>query len=286
MAGWLSRHQQTVIDSLIAENRVLKGQLEGQRIRLAIKAKVLGRRALDEPETLVTPDALLAWHRKLIAQKWTYARQGPGRPGGRPRVSQEITELVLRMARENTSWGYDRTQGALANLGHIVATNTVKNILKRHGIEPAAGFHRPAGRPGAQASCQPDTLSRCVCPQQQTPCGADPGQAGEGEQTQGRRGGPRANPCRATGMVQASRSTGSRSHLLDELDAPKVGPWRVRRKRVFNIDIETCRECGGAVRIVACIDDPYMVVIEKILTHLDEKGASAEVSRQPRCRLA
>ena len=55
----------------------------------------------------------------------------------RPRVAQEITDLVLRMARENISWGYDRIQGALANLGHIIASNTVKNILNRHGIEPA-----------------------------------------------------------------------------------------------------------------------------------------------------
>ena len=141
LAGWLNRHQQDVIDYLIEENRVLKEQLEGQRlrftdeqrIRLAVKAKVLGRRLLDELETLVTPDTLLAWHRKLIAQKWTYARKGPGRP----RVAQEITDLVLRMARENVSWGYDRIQGALANLGHIIAPNTVKNILKRHGIEPA-----------------------------------------------------------------------------------------------------------------------------------------------------
>ena len=141
LAGWLNRQQQAVIDYLIEENRVLKEQLEGerlrltdeQRIRLAVKAKVLGRRALDELETLVTPDTLLAWHRKLIAKKWTYARKGPGRP----RVAQEITDLVLRMARENTSWGYDRIQGAIANLGHIVAPNTVKNILKRHGIEPA-----------------------------------------------------------------------------------------------------------------------------------------------------
>ncbi len=141
LAGWLNRHQQAVIDYLIEENRVLKDQLEGQRlrftdeqrIRLAVKAKALGRRLLDEIETLVTPDTLLAWHRKLIAKKWTYARQGPGRP----RVAQEITDLVLRMARENVSWGYDRIQGALANLGHIVAPNAVKNILKRHGIEPA-----------------------------------------------------------------------------------------------------------------------------------------------------
>ena len=141
LAGWLNRHQQAVIDYLIEENRVLKDQLEGQRlrftdeqrIRLAVKAKVLGRRALDEIETLVTPDTLLAWHRKLIAKKWTYPRKGPGRP----RVAQEITELVVRMARENISWGYDRIQGALANPGHIIVPNTVKNILKRHGIEPA-----------------------------------------------------------------------------------------------------------------------------------------------------
>jgi putative transposase len=141
LAGWLSRQQQAVIDYRIEENRVLKDQLEGQRlrftdeqrIRLAVKAKVLSRRALDELETLVTPDTLLAWHRKLIAKNWTYARKEPGRP----RVAQEITDLVLRMARENTSWGYDRIQGALTNIGYVVAPNTVKNILKRHGIEPA-----------------------------------------------------------------------------------------------------------------------------------------------------
>jgi putative transposase len=141
LAGWLNRQQQVVIDYLIEENRVLKEQLEGQRLRFtdeqrirpAVKAKVLGRRALDELETLVTPDTLLAWHRKLIAQKWTYARKGQGRP----RVAQEIIDLVLRMARENTSWGYDRIQGALTNVGYVVAPNTVKNILKRQGIEPA-----------------------------------------------------------------------------------------------------------------------------------------------------
>jgi len=55
---------------------------------------------------------------------------------GRPRIAQEITELVLRMARENTSWGYDRIQSALDNLGCSVAPNTVKNILKHHGMEP------------------------------------------------------------------------------------------------------------------------------------------------------
>ena len=140
-AGWLNRHQQAVIDYLIEENRVLKEQVEGnrlrltdgQRIRLAVKAKALGRQILGEIATIVTPDTLLAWHRKLIAKKWTYARKGVGRP----RVEQEITDLVLHIAEENTSWGYDRIQGALANLGHTIAPNTVKNILKRHGIVPA-----------------------------------------------------------------------------------------------------------------------------------------------------
>ena len=151
MAGWLNRQQQVVIDYLVEENRVLKEQVEGQRLRftdeqrmrLAVKAKGLGRRLLDELETLVTPDTLLAWHRKLIAQKWTYARKGPGRP----RVAQEITDLLLRMARENTSWGYDRIQGALTNVGYVVAPNTVKNILKRHGIKPGlTGLAQVNGR--------------------------------------------------------------------------------------------------------------------------------------------
>ena len=87
LAGWLNRHQQAVIDYLIEENRVLKEQLEGQRLRftddqrrrLAEKAKVLGRRVLDEIETLVIPDTLLAWHRKLIAEKWTFPRKVPDR---------------------------------------------------------------------------------------------------------------------------------------------------------------------------------------------------------------
>ena len=110
LAGWLDRHQQAIIDYLIEENRVLKDQLEGQRlrftdehrIRLTVKAKVLGRQVLGEIGTLVTPDSLLAWHLKLIAKKWSYPRKGPGRP----RIAQEITELVVRMARENISRGY------------------------------------------------------------------------------------------------------------------------------------------------------------------------------------
>jgi putative transposase len=137
MAGWINQHQQAVIDYLREENRVLKEQLGGRRLhltdaqrrRLAAKGKAIGRRALEEVATLVTPDTILAWHRKLIALKWTFKR---GRPG-RPSVMREITDLVVRMARESPRWGYSRIQGALANLGQKVARTTVANILKRHG---------------------------------------------------------------------------------------------------------------------------------------------------------
>jgi transposase InsO family protein len=104
-----------------------------QRRRLAVKAKVLGRELLNEIDTLVTPDTLLAWHRKLIAQKWTY----PRRRSGRPRIDQELTELVVRIALENQRWGYDRIQGALYNLGCRISATSVGNILKKHAIEPA-----------------------------------------------------------------------------------------------------------------------------------------------------
>ena len=122
-AGWLNRHQLDVIEYLQEENRVLKERLGGrrqsftdaERCRLARKAHALGRKVLSELDTLVTPDALLRWYRKLIALKWTYChRPGPGRP----RVMKIIADLVMRMALENPSWGYTRIQGALANLGH------------------------------------------------------------------------------------------------------------------------------------------------------------------------
>ena len=84
--------------------------------------------------TIVTPATLLAWHRRLIAEKYDGSkRRGPGRP----RTKDEIQQLVVRMATENRAWGYRRIQGALANLGHEVARGTIANILKEHGLEPA-----------------------------------------------------------------------------------------------------------------------------------------------------
>ena len=77
-------------------------------------------KALRQIATIVTPETILAWHRQLIAAKWTYPQRRTGRPG----VMREIRELVVRMAEENPSWGYTRIQGALKNLEHRVARST------------------------------------------------------------------------------------------------------------------------------------------------------------------
>ena len=96
-------------------------------------AQRLGRHALREVATIVTPDTLLRWHRQLIAQKWTYRRAGAGRRG----VLAEIRRLVVRMAEETPTWGYTRIQGALKNVGHRVGRSTIARILKARGLPPA-----------------------------------------------------------------------------------------------------------------------------------------------------
>src|ERR1700686_4888736 len=127
---------------LAAENRIFRAKLpsrlrlsDPERATLAEIGKRLGRKALREVARVAQPDTILAWYRKLIARKFDGSpyRQYPGRP----RVRPELEALVVRMARENTGWGYDRIVGALANLGHQVSDETVGNILRRHGIAPA-----------------------------------------------------------------------------------------------------------------------------------------------------
>lgn len=141
VAGWVSRRQQRVIEYLLEENRVLREQLGGtmpplsddQRRRLAAKGRVLGRRSLAEVATIVTPDTILRWYRRLIAAKWTYPTRRTGRPG----IMAEIRALIVRFAEENPRWGYCRIQGAMRNLGHRVAPSTIARTLKEHGIKPA-----------------------------------------------------------------------------------------------------------------------------------------------------
>ena len=141
-AGWINRQQLEVIEYLKEENRLLKERLDGERIRftdaerrrLARRAHALGRRALSELETLVTPDTLLRWYRELVAHKWNYSHR---RSPGRPRTQHTIVELIVGIALENPSWGYTRIQGALANVGHEVGRGTIANILREQGLEPA-----------------------------------------------------------------------------------------------------------------------------------------------------
>jgi putative transposase len=143
LAGWVNRSQQDVIEYLRIENAVLREQLgpgrlrfsDRQRRRLAVAAKKMGHGRLFEIEPIVTPDTLLRWYRRLIAKKYDGSKaRGPGRP----RIANEIRDLVVRMARENGGWGYTRIRGALYNLRHDVGRNTIKRILAEYGIEPAS----------------------------------------------------------------------------------------------------------------------------------------------------
>jgi putative transposase len=125
-----------------AENRIVKAQLQGrlklsdaERATLGEIGHRLGRKALAEVATVARPDTILAWYRKLVDRKFdgSKAHRGPGRP----RVTREVEQLIVRMASENRDWGYDRIAGALANLGYEVCDQTVGNVLQRHGLPPA-----------------------------------------------------------------------------------------------------------------------------------------------------
>jgi transposase InsO family protein len=141
-AGWVNRQQQQVIDYLIEENRVLKEELgdkrprltDDQRRRLALKGKPLGRRLLDKIAGIVTPDTILRWHRRLVAAHHTYpAKKRVGRPG----LMKAIRELIVRMATDNSSWGYLRIRGELKKVGHRVAKTTIAKTMKDNGIAPS-----------------------------------------------------------------------------------------------------------------------------------------------------
>ena len=142
LAGWVNRQQQDVIDYLREENRVLRAGLRGKRLRLsdddrrrlAVKAQALGREVLAEIASVATPATLLRWYRYLIAAKYDGSKN---RSPGRPPTAKDIRELIVRVARENPTWGYTRLRGALKNLGHELGRNTIKRVLAEHGIAPA-----------------------------------------------------------------------------------------------------------------------------------------------------
>ena len=148
VAGWMNQQQQFAIDYLREENRVLREQLghrrlrltNDQRRRLAAKAKRLCRRILKEVAGIVTPDTLLKWHRKLIAEKYDgTAQRGPGRP----RTAATIESLVVRMANENRDWGYRRIPGRAFESGILHRT--------RYGCQhPPEARDRAGSRAGTE----------------------------------------------------------------------------------------------------------------------------------------
>ena len=148
VAGWMNQRQLQMIEYLREENRVLREQLgerrlrltDDQRRRLAVKAKGIGRKLLAEVATIVTPETLLRWHQRLIAQKY----DGSGKRGpGRPRTAAEIEQVVVRMAEQNRDWGYRRIQGVKCG------TQTCSEHDRRHS---GAARHRA----GTRASSQKD----------------------------------------------------------------------------------------------------------------------------------
>jgi transposase len=142
IAGWVNRTQVEVIDYLKEENRILREQMDGrrgwitddQRRRLAARGKVLGRQRLHEVTSLLTPDTILRWYRELIAEEYDGAAK---RRPGRPSTAVRLKEMVVKLAMENAGWRYTRLRGALRNLGRAIGRNTIKRILKDHGIQPA-----------------------------------------------------------------------------------------------------------------------------------------------------
>ena len=124
----LLRHQLRVLERQVARPQLT----QADRALLAAFSRVLPRQAW-RGSFLVTPATVLRWHRDLVARRWTYPHRGPGRPA----TPTEMRELVVRLARENPSWGYRRIHGELVGLGIKLAASTVWKILKDARIEPA-----------------------------------------------------------------------------------------------------------------------------------------------------
>lgn len=143
LSEYVRREQEKQIEYLQVECQILRETIGGNRVlltddqrrRIAVKGKALGRRQLEEVAIIAQADTVLRWHRELIEKP--EQRSKSSHVAGRPRIDQEVVDLVLRMARENESWGYKRIQGQLSNVGFQIGKSSVANILKAHGVEPA-----------------------------------------------------------------------------------------------------------------------------------------------------
>ena len=144
MLGRGDRAKEIEILALRHQVAVLRRQVnrpdlnDRDRVLLAALSRLLPRPSWNV--FFVTPATLLRWHRNLIARTWTYPRKRPGRPSTRA----DIRAAVLRLARENPTWGYQRVSGELAGAGIGVPPGTVRDILKRAGLDPAPRRDGPA----------------------------------------------------------------------------------------------------------------------------------------------
>ena len=114
--------------------------MPGDRLMLAALSRVLPRRSWRS--FLVRPETLLRWHRRHVAKHWTYPHRHPGRPS----IEGGVRELILRLARENGSWGYVRIVGELRKLGIDVSATLVRNVLKHAGVPPTPQRGQPDWR--------------------------------------------------------------------------------------------------------------------------------------------
>ena len=140
ITGSVEEHILLRNEYLAAENAIFRNQLPGrlhlsdaERITLAEIGKKLGKQALEEVASIVKPETILAWHRKLVAQKFDGSDQRKSL--GRPRVGKELEDLVVQMAKENRSWGYDRLAGALAQVKIIEDEVTPRSCHAPHGTQ-------------------------------------------------------------------------------------------------------------------------------------------------------
>jgi len=121
------RHQLTVLQRT-AKRPLLR---RGDRLLLAAAGRLLPRDRWSV--FLVSPQTLLRWHRELVRRRWSYRRRWPGRPP----LDSALRELVVRLGRENPSWGCIRIQGELRKLGIRVGATTIRSVLRRSGCGPA-----------------------------------------------------------------------------------------------------------------------------------------------------